>query len=359
MLLFKTIIEEVRDANEVIDFTKYNMSELSPVSTHVSSSASSCELAIPINDVAKFMADAPEIIARKIAYWFYSPDLLPDGVIKYIQFHQIHSIARGNDNLAVAALSLLVHSSRFRLSLFNRFLRAFISDKDPFREATVAESPSQEVKDRALDLLKSEPFLQVLTDTLNAKLDSQARVDTNYVRQCMDQCVISYVYLIDFTIKAWNTPNGININVYGLKKDDYETLGNHVALACLLGHEIQHFLNRNVSGRNIEIVDLNISTPELLQNKSSTDASNLKSNFRNNFELCFEVAAFGGKYSFRKPVSKPLLEELAKRLNASPVILPLIGENEQDMKCVKQCKMPTWNLPYGFNYAYDEDISIE
>lgn len=348
MLLFKTIIEEAHhahDASDVIDFTKYNMSELSPVS----SPSQNRKLGLNTSDVAKFLANAPEIIARNLAYWFHHPDLKPDAEISYTHFQQIENIARGKDHkLTIAALSLLVHSSKFKLSVFIRFVSVFGS----FREATPAESASQQVLDRALNLLKSEPFVQVLTDSLNAQLDIQARVDTSYVRNRMDECVISQVYFPDYIIKAWNTPTGFVINVRGLDKYAFETLNNHVALACLIGHQMQHFLNRQVTD------DLNISTPELLKNKTSAEASNLKSKVPKN--LFFEFAAFGCKFTFRKPDSRQLIAELTRRLNASPVCLPLIREDEQDLEYVKQCKCKTLNLPFGFDYALDEeDIVIE
>lgn len=354
MLLFKTIIESLKDKTpgEYIDFARYDLSELSPISTADTSPA----LSNGPNEVDRFLADAPEIIARNIAY-SYKQGSQEKPMIQLRTFRTIDKVANDSDKeLSLIFLSLLIHASKFEIDVFQSYVTEISLCE--YRRANADELPAQNVVDGALAILKTDPFVQVFTDILNASLGNESLVSRSYTLQQIDKCQIVFVvFSASPSVKGWATVNGVAINVRALFTTVYETLSHRVALACLLGHLIQDYLGG--------FENFNVSTPELIKSKQNSQAAQkLQLNFPEDLEsgVLFEYAAFGGKFFFSAGLSMPLLHELEQRLSKTPVSLPLIREDEKDKDWIRPYLSPNFNLPFGFEpnrRLKNEEIAYE
>ena len=216
MHLLKSILKSSNDDDQIIDFSQFNLSELSPVSSPTSNRR---HLAMDSTDIRKYLNIAPEIITRNIAYWFKNniPGCTP---IELKYFKLLNNLRKSisDQELALVFMSLLIHASKYELETFTSFVDDF--DRGKFARPATADLPSQEVEEGALKILKKDTIIRVLTSQEYPELHTKLQ---------MEKCKIVY---IDFTtsyqiIKGWVTPIGVAINESGQEQLE-STLPNNL-----------------------------------------------------------------------------------------------------------------------------------
>jgi hypothetical protein len=229
-----------------------------------------------------FCHDAAEVIVHNILV------SISDATSAFFNFDlresldTVERLEKANNIESVAAISLLVHSSKSKSTdevfLFIAVARAL--DHRRYKLAASDEKPSDEVLCAAKQILLAPPLSTCLLSGLTLSEEDIQKIS------------IHFVFLVNERIRGWCGPSMVILNVFALCNRTVH-LAHHIPLAVLLGHEMRHALERMADG------DFNFSKPT--KTSCALEVGSRESG------LGFELNAIGEKYAF--PVHDKLVDE--------------------------------------------------
>lgn len=324
------------------------------------------ELVVNIKSVGfnEFCRTAADAIAVNLLIWYDRARLATINVVKQNTLEQIAHFLQRSDESAMVAMSLLVHVSKANLLLLVEWTQ-LLNNPNSFslvEQTDAAHMPDADTLTKALDLLKSNLFAAKLAEI--ASECTGASIGSIDVVNLINSCQIRFVRLSDTRLRGWPTATGVAINSEAVSKEKSHELENPIALCCLIGHELQHFINRHL------LDDLNSSTPELISSNHLVDINQSSQESKSSFHLLnklrevtgkghceaglfFELAVFGEKLDFSKPSDQlrehtdQLLEILKERV-ATTSSLPLL--NQADIDSFMFLKVQ-YNAEFAFDFV--------
>lgn len=284
----------------------------------------------------EFCRTAANAIVYNLIDWLDTQRTAIPKAILVTHLQIIDNLVRQADERAMLGLSLLLHVSKADILIFGKWVLGMSNRPVSFVIVNDQnEIPTKDTLDKALEYLKSDLIATKLSEFTSESLES--RMDSSEVVKVINKLQIRFVKFADRNVRAWTTANGVAINVEAVSKKVSYTLLHPVALCCIIGQELQHYLRRHQKD------DFNLSSPDSIL--SETDKG-----------LFFEQAVFGDKFNFSKeelvPKQLEFIEELLELLTtkmSTSTKLPLLTAKE--IQAYSVFKANCDNKEFAFDYV--------